>query len=128
MIRMEMEEKTLTDRRQLRAYIALSLQTGRMETISSSQQLVTILGYEYQSDIPLNLNHIHNVHIQRAREIIGPAVLNTMDLCRGFWGKELDPNAFWQLVELYKNHGGIASAEFGNVSTDFSFTGIKIWA
>jgi hypothetical protein len=54
----------------------------------------------------------HSPHIQRAREIMGPAISETMDVCEGFWCDLLTVENFFALVAAHQTHGGVRSDGF----------------
>ena len=65
-----------------------------------------LLGYNVLSSSDRS-HALANVHQQRIHDILGPAVSTVMEVCktRGFFCKELDPAAFWQMVKIYEHEG-----------------------
>jgi hypothetical protein len=66
-------------------FIATSLQSGASD--SDKGCLEFMLGYEFNVKFqghPYNPHDASDVHIQRAREIMGPSVTECMDMCGGF--------------------------------------------
>ena len=93
-------------------YISDSLQAppGKF----NQDPLNRLLGYTFSDrlgKLPYSTS-THSPHIQRAREIMGPAISETMILCRGFWCPLLSAEDFFALVEAHQANGGVRSEGF----------------
>lgn len=78
------------------------------------EPLNRLLGYTF---VDRHGNHLqpsgaHDPHIQRAREIMGPQISETIDICRGFWCPLLSVENFFALVAAHQVHGGVRSKGF----------------
>ncbi|KAH8592512.1 hypothetical protein B0O99DRAFT_689656 [Bisporella sp. PMI_857] len=85
------------------------------EDLSKRRDLLSqILGYELVSDLPRSLFNKHDIHVQRAREIIGPAIIETMEYCAAIWHTAIQSNSdcFWGLVHLYNLFGSTSHEQF----------------
>lgn len=89
-------------RRRIRTYITSSL-LGLPE--SSKPHLEAILGYTFSTTSFPSPIDTRNPHIQRTRDIMGPAFADSIDACRPFWGKNLPVGEFFHLVHVYEAFG-----------------------
>lgn len=80
----------------------------------NQEPLNRLLGYTFTDRLghPLHASRKKSPHIQRAREIMGPAISETMDVCRGFWVRELSLESFFSLVAAHQVHGGVRTKGF----------------
>jgi hypothetical protein len=92
-------------------YVSDSLQASPAR--SSQEPLNRLLGYEF-TDRHGNRLSITSTspHMQRAREIMGPAISETMLVCGGFWCSLLSVENFFALVSAHQVHGGVESPGF----------------
>jgi hypothetical protein len=91
-------------------YISDSLQTKKF----NQEPLNRLLGYTFTEHLGNQLRPISGCspHIQRAREIMGPAISETIDVCGGFWCSLLSTQDFFALVAAHQLHGGVKSEGF----------------
>ena len=93
-------------------YISDSLQ--QVPGKFSQEPLNRLLGYSFTDRMgnrPYSTS-THSPHIQRAREIMGPAVSESMEVCRGFWRSVLSVENFFALVSAHQAYGGVESEGF----------------
>jgi hypothetical protein len=93
-------------------YVSDSLQS--LPAKYNQDPLNRLLGYTFVAHHGNDLQPpgIHDPHIQRAREIMGPDVSETIDICRGFWCPLLSVENFFALVAAHQVHGGVRSKGF----------------
>jgi hypothetical protein len=106
-------------------YISDSLSKGHTWTeLQNQEPLNRLLGYEFvdreHGDHPRLVNYFdtpgpQNVHLQRAQEILGPVITETIDACSGFWGSKLSVQDFFALAAAHQAHGGTQSLEFNKL-------------
>ena len=92
-------------------YVSNSLQAPPAKL--NQDPLNRLLGYEFLDG---HGNHMPitstSPHMQRARDIMGPAISETMLVCSGFWCPLLSVEDFFSLVSAHQLHGGVQSRGF----------------
>ena len=93
-------------------YVSDSLQS--LPARYNQDPLNRLLGYTFvdRHGNRLQPSGTHNPHIQRAREIMGPEISETIDICSGLWCPLLSVENFFALVAAHQVHGGVRSKGF----------------
>ena len=93
-------------------YVSDSLQG--LPAKNNQDSLNRLLGYTFVGSHGnrVHFSGIHDPHIQRAREIMGSAISESIDVCRGFWCSLLSVENFFSLVAAHQVYGGVRSKGF----------------
>lgn len=113
-----------TEHERIDAFVRSLLEPSTVSTALLHQ----LLGYAYKGGENLTLEAIldennPDVHLQRARSIIGLDVLKAIGYCirANFWGPEIAMGNFWSMLSMRDTCGNWEAMEVTDVCGSFSF-------